>query len=185
MASVLPAGADLPDEVLFPNQTIPVLPENHWATESGEIWVPVDKNETVTSQLVFAVYSNLDVLFGEDVETSFFHVDVDDQNFDSDVDFDERLIDGPDSSSNNISDVNGLNRTTCLQLENGTERCTSNDDSKPHLTLNSHIISATLRPPNNDFFQIRSVQIVLRHQHPAKKEGSGQCVYCKSNTKKE
>jgi len=67
---VLPAGADLPDKVLFPNQTIPVLPDNHWATESGEILVPVDKSAKVTSQLVFAVYSNLDVLFGEDVETS-------------------------------------------------------------------------------------------------------------------
>ena len=73
---MLPAGVDLPEEVLFPNQTIPVLPENHWATESGEIWVPVDKSESVTSQLVFAVYSNLDVLFGADVETSFFHVDI-------------------------------------------------------------------------------------------------------------
>ena len=30
---------------------------------------------------------------------------------------------------------------TCLELENGTEVCTSNDETKPHLTLNSHIIS--------------------------------------------
>ena len=74
----MPAGGDLPDEILFPNQTIPVLPENHWATESGEIWVPVDKNDKeTTQQLVFAVYSNLDVLFGEEIEASFFSVDID------------------------------------------------------------------------------------------------------------
>ena len=78
VASVLPAGGDLPDEILFPNQTIPVLPENHWATESGEIWVPVDKtDQETTHQLVFAVYSNLDVLFGEEIEASFFSVDID------------------------------------------------------------------------------------------------------------
>ena len=78
VASVLPAGGDLPDEILFPNQTIPVLPENHWATESGEIWVPVDKDDQETThQLVFAVYSNLDVLFGEEIEASFFSVDID------------------------------------------------------------------------------------------------------------
>ena len=47
-------------------------------------------------------------------------------------------------------------------MENGTERCTSNDESKPHLTLNSHIISATLRPPNNDFFHVRSVNITMK-----------------------
>ena len=161
MASVLPAGVDLPSEVLFPNQTIPVLPENHWATDSGEIWVPVDKSESVTSQLVFAVYSNLDVLFGADVETSFFHVDIEgwgyylkiiileklfkrllikflnfnlekDDNFDSDVDISESEI------STNVSEATTEpTRTTCLQLDNGTERCTSDDDTKPHLTLNS------------------------------------------------
>ena len=80
VASVLPAGGDLPDEILFPNQTIPVLPENHWATESGEIWVPVDKSDQETThQLVFAVYSNLDVLFGEEIEASFFSVDIDEE----------------------------------------------------------------------------------------------------------
>lgn len=41
----------------------------------------------------------------------------------------------------------------------------------------SNISYPILRPPNNDYFQIRSVQIVLRHQQPAKVEGSGQCVY--------
>ena len=51
VASVLPAGADLPDEVMFPNQTIPVLPPSHWAVQSGEIWVPVDHEEKQTSQL--------------------------------------------------------------------------------------------------------------------------------------
>ena len=76
MASVLPAGADLPDQVLFPNQTIPVLPEGHWATTSGEIWVPVDHNEKQNSQLVFAVYSNLDILFGNDVESDYMTINL-------------------------------------------------------------------------------------------------------------
>ena len=36
VAAVLPSDAtDLPDEVMFPNQTIPVLPSGHWATASG------------------------------------------------------------------------------------------------------------------------------------------------------
>ena len=63
-------------KVLFPNQTIPVLPEGHWATTSGEIWVPVDHNEKQNSQLVFAVYSNLDILFGNDVESDFMTINL-------------------------------------------------------------------------------------------------------------
>ena len=59
-------------------------------------------------------------------------------------------------------DLDGNVTETCFQMENGTERCTSNDESKPHLTLNSHIISATLRPPNNDFFHVRSVNITMK-----------------------
>ena len=62
--------------MLFPNQTIPVLPEGHWATTSGEIWVPVDHNEKQNSQLVFAVYSNLDILFGNDVESDFMTINL-------------------------------------------------------------------------------------------------------------
>ena len=62
--------------MLFPNQTIPVLPEGHWATTSGEIWVPVDHNEKQNSQLVFAVYSNLDILFGNEVESDFMTINL-------------------------------------------------------------------------------------------------------------
>lgn len=93
--------------------------------------------------MVFAVYSNLDVLFGDDVETSFFHVDINDKNFDADVDINENNLDNLNAI--NMTTAENTNRTTCLQLANGTERCTSNDANKPHLTLNSHIISATLR----------------------------------------
>ena len=60
-----------------------------------------------------------------------FNLEKDD-NFDSDVDISESEI------STNVSEATTEpTRTTCLQLDNGTERCTSDDDTKPHLTLNS------------------------------------------------
>ena len=36
---------------------------------------------------------------------------------------------------------------------------------------------ATLRPPNNDFFQIRSVNITMKHKTAATVDGSGRCVF--------
>ena len=179
VASVLPAGADLPDEVMFPNQTIPVLPRSHWATQSGEIWVPVDHDEKQTSQLVFAVYSNLDILFGNEVESDFVTINIDEEHHEQELDINEQLT--FDEFDENFQESNQTtNQTvtqTCLKLENGTERCTSDDDTKPHLTLNSHIISATLRPPNDDFFHIRSVNITMKHKKQATIDGSGRCVF--------
>ena len=80
-------------------------------------------------------------------------------NGDQDFAINSETLDEDDSLGD---EINGNITETCLQLENGTERCTSNDESKPHLTLNSHIISATLRPPNNDFFHVRSVNITMK-----------------------
>ena len=178
VAAVLPSDAkDLPDEVMFPNQTIPVLPDGHWATSSGEIWVPVEKSENKqNSQLVFAVYNNLDVLFGDEIESDFLTIDLDDPSSkgvrfffvycnnsfhpsksEQDFAINSEVLDGDEDF-----DLGGNVTETCFQMENGTERCTSNDESKPHLTLNSHIISATLRPPNNDFFHVRSVNITMK-----------------------
>ena len=64
---------------------------------------------------------------------NFLNVNLEkDDNFDSDVDISESEI------STNVSEATTEpTRTTCLQLDNGTERCTSDDDTKPHLTLNS------------------------------------------------
>ena len=127
---------------------------------SGEIWVPVDKTEhKQNSQLVFAVYNNLDVLFGDEIESDFLTINLDETTNDQDFAINTETLDEDDSLGD---EINGNITETCLQLENGTERCTSNDESKPHLTLNSHIISATLRPPNNDFFHVRSVNITMK-----------------------
>jgi len=70
---------------------------------------------------------------------SFFHVDIND-SLSENVDINKLDV----IDDKNTTNING-DRITCFEMENGTEQCTSNDDTKPHLTLNSHIISATLR----------------------------------------
>ena len=52
---------------MFPNQTIPVLPADHWAVSSGEIWVPVDQEEPQAKWII---------LYEFPTESAFYLYDI-------------------------------------------------------------------------------------------------------------